>query len=87
MFQGPGQYFLRPMMKEYKFEPQSQMIDVLEGATINVEVKSTRVAYRLVHFITANFIKRILAMNGAKIKFYNYSIFQKSERTFLAKCP
>ena len=34
------------MMKEYKFEPQSQMIDVLEGATINVEVKSVRVAYR-----------------------------------------
>ncbi len=48
VLQGPGQYFLRPMMKEYKFEPQSQMIDVLEGATIKVEVKSTRVAYRFV---------------------------------------
>ncbi len=44
--QGPGQYFLRPMMKEYRFEPQSQMIDVKEGATVQVEVTSTRVAYR-----------------------------------------
>ena len=37
------------MMKEYKFEPQSQMIDVLEGATINVELKSVRVAYRYIN--------------------------------------
>ena len=46
------------MMKEYKFEPQSQMIDVLEGATINVEVKSVRVAYRYIHKYTGSRLQR-----------------------------
>ncbi len=64
--QGPGQYFLRPMMKEYKFEPQSQMIDVLEGATIKVEVKSTRVAYRLVPVL--------LVLHGCVINNVQYNI-------------
>ncbi|KAL3886602.1 hypothetical protein ACJMK2_026586 [Sinanodonta woodiana] len=41
----PGQYFLRPMMKEYKFEPSSQMIDVLEGTTIDIKIKGVRVAF------------------------------------------
>ncbi|ESO93836.1 hypothetical protein LOTGIDRAFT_104485 [Lottia gigantea] len=41
----PGQYFLRPMMKEYKFEPVSQMIDVQEGTTEKIVIKSSRVAY------------------------------------------
>ncbi len=47
------------MMKEYKFEPQSQMIDVLEGATINVQVKSTRVAYRY-RLIVFSFRQKLL---------------------------
>lgn len=41
----PSQYYLRPMMKEYKFEPSSKMIDVGEGATINVELSGKRVAF------------------------------------------
>lgn len=41
----PSQYYLRPMMKEYKFEPTSRMIEVKEGATVNVELLGKRVAY------------------------------------------
>ena len=36
------------MMKEYKFEPSSQMIDVEEGKTVELVVKGTRVAFRWV---------------------------------------
>ena len=42
---GPGQYFLRSMMKEYQFEPASQLINVLEGTTINITIKGKRVAF------------------------------------------
>jgi len=35
----PGDYFLRPKLKEYKFEPQSKMITVAEGATVQVKVR------------------------------------------------
>lgn len=35
----PGEYFLRPMMKEYKFEPSSQIIQVKEGATEYIQLK------------------------------------------------
>lgn len=41
----PGQYYLRAMMKEYKFEPNSKVIDVADGETINVELSGKRVAY------------------------------------------
>ncbi|KAK3770676.1 hypothetical protein RRG08_037868 [Elysia crispata] len=41
----PGQYFLRPMMKEYKFEPASQMINVQEGTTEKISIKGSRVAF------------------------------------------
>lgn len=44
--QSPGQYYLRPMMKEYQFQPNSQMIDVLEGGTKKISIKGVRVAYR-----------------------------------------
>ena len=46
IFQSPGQYFLRPMMKEYKFDPASQMIDVLEGTTVDISITGVRTAYR-----------------------------------------
>lgn len=32
----PSQYFLRPMMKEYKFEPNSKIIDIKDGETVQV---------------------------------------------------
>lgn len=41
----PSQYYLRPMMKEYKFEPTSKMIDVKDGDTAFVELIGKRVAY------------------------------------------
>ena len=34
------------MMKEYTFKPASQMVDVLEGSALELQVKATRVAYR-----------------------------------------
>jgi len=42
---GPGQYFLRPMQKEYSFEPNSKMITVSEGEEVAVDVKGRRVAF------------------------------------------
>ncbi|KAH3704037.1 hypothetical protein DPMN_079092 [Dreissena polymorpha] len=44
--QSPGQYFLRPMMKEYNFDPVSRMIDVTEGTTVKVDIRGSRTAYR-----------------------------------------
>lgn len=35
----PGDYFLRPMMKEYNFDPPSKMVTVDEGATIMVGIR------------------------------------------------
>lgn len=42
---GPGQYFLRPMQKEYSFDPNSKMINVSEGEEVVIEVKGKRVAF------------------------------------------
>ncbi|XP_038065332.1 nodal modulator 1-like isoform X2 [Patiria miniata] len=42
---GPDQYFLRALMKEYKFEPGSQMISVEEGSVIKLKIKGSRVAF------------------------------------------
>lgn len=44
----PSQYYLRPMMKEYKFEPNSKMIDVKDGETIDVELNGKRVAFSVI---------------------------------------
>lgn len=41
----PGDYFLRPMMKEYMFDPPSKMVSVDEGATIMLSISGSRVAY------------------------------------------
>ncbi|XP_029831947.3 nodal modulator 3 [Ixodes scapularis] len=41
----PGNYFLRPMMKEYRFTPPSKMVAVGEGATVDVRVTGERVAF------------------------------------------
>ena len=35
----PGEYFVRPMMKEYKFEPASKMISIQEGETVKIQVE------------------------------------------------
>ncbi|KAK7106662.1 BOS complex subunit NOMO1-like isoform X2 [Littorina saxatilis] len=49
----PGQYYLRPMTKEYKFEPQSQSITVEEGTTMNIVISGTRVAYSVYGKVTS----------------------------------
>lgn len=41
----PSQYYLRPMMKEYRFEPSSKIIDVKDGETVRVELNGNRVAF------------------------------------------
>lgn len=41
----PSEYFLRPVLKEYNFEPNSKIINVKEGATVHVQLKGKRVAY------------------------------------------
>lgn len=41
----PSQYYLRPMMKEYKFDPSSKLIEVEEGGTKHVELIGRRVAF------------------------------------------
>lgn len=35
----PGKYFLRAMMKEYDFKPNSQTIDIKDGETLNVDLR------------------------------------------------
>ncbi|KAJ8968511.1 hypothetical protein NQ317_016159 [Molorchus minor] len=41
----PSEYFLRPMMKEYTFEPNAKIIPVQEGQTVHVKLIGKRVAY------------------------------------------
>lgn len=50
---GPDQYFLRALMKEYKFVPGSQMLDVAEGASVNLLIKGQRVAFSAFGTITS----------------------------------
>ncbi|XP_069686991.1 BOS complex subunit NOMO1 [Periplaneta americana] len=49
----PSEYFLRPMMKEYRFEPPSKMITVQEGATVNLQLHGHRVAYSAYGTVTS----------------------------------
>ncbi|XP_059482709.1 BOS complex subunit NOMO3 [Neocloeon triangulifer] len=49
----PGEYFLRPKLKEYKFEPQSKIINVAEGATVQVKVSGKRVAFSCFGAVTS----------------------------------
>ncbi|KAL7295888.1 hypothetical protein TKK_0010932 [Trichogramma kaykai] len=41
----PGEYYLRPTMKEYRFEPASKMIKVEEGKSVKVSLQGRRVAF------------------------------------------
>jgi len=41
----PGEYFVKPVLKEYDFEPKSKLITVKEGAEEVVEVVGKRVAF------------------------------------------
>ncbi|KAH0631887.1 hypothetical protein JD844_019781 [Phrynosoma platyrhinos] len=44
----PGQYYFKPMMKEFRFEPSSQMIEVQEGQNLKITIIGYRTAYRSV---------------------------------------
>lgn len=35
----PSEYYLRPVLKEYKFLPPSKVINIKEGETVPVEFK------------------------------------------------
>ncbi|XP_070810911.1 BOS complex subunit NOMO3-like [Pituophis catenifer annectens] len=41
----PGQYYFKPMMKEFRFEPSSQMIEVQEGQNLKIAIVGYRTAY------------------------------------------
>lgn len=41
----PGQYYFKPMMKEFRFEPSSQMIEVQEGQNLRITITGYRTAY------------------------------------------
>lgn len=45
-WQSPGQYYFKPMMKEFRFEPSSQMIEVQEGQNLKITITGYRTAYR-----------------------------------------
>lgn len=44
--QSPGQYYFKPMMKEFRFEPASQMITVEEGENLSIDITGIKTAYR-----------------------------------------
>ncbi|XP_075686281.1 BOS complex subunit NOMO3-like [Rhinoderma darwinii] len=41
----PGQYYFKPMMKEFRFEPSSQMIEAQEGQNLKIKITGYRTAY------------------------------------------
>ncbi|CAG0885277.1 unnamed protein product [Cyprideis torosa] len=41
----PGEYFIRPILKEYKFTPTSQIVTLVEGQSVTVAFEGERVAY------------------------------------------
>lgn len=49
----PGEYYLRPMMKEYRFDPPSKMIKVVEGATVKINLFGKRVAFSAYGSVTS----------------------------------
>ena len=42
----PGEFHLRPMLKEYRFSPASMPISIEEGNNPTKTIKATRVAFR-----------------------------------------
>ncbi|KAK3103627.1 hypothetical protein FSP39_020627 [Pinctada imbricata] len=48
-----GQYFLRPMMKEYRFDPASQMLEIHQGINNPITIKGVRVAFSCYGSVTS----------------------------------
>ncbi|XP_001654625.2 nodal modulator 1 isoform X1 [Aedes aegypti] len=49
----PSEYYLRAMMKEYEFKPNSKLIQVKDGATVHEELQGTRTAFSIFGSITS----------------------------------
>lgn len=49
----PGNYFLRPMMKEYRFSPPSKMLTIGEGATVELAITGERVAFSCLGWVSS----------------------------------
>uniref|UniRef100_A0A672M3W1 Nodal modulator 1-like n=1 Tax=Sinocyclocheilus grahami TaxID=75366 RepID=A0A672M3W1_SINGR len=41
----PGQYYFKPMMKEFRFEPSAQMITLEEGQVLHIPITGFKTAY------------------------------------------
>ncbi|XP_053212538.1 nodal modulator 1-like [Panonychus citri] len=41
----PGEYFMRSVLKEFKFDPASRIVDIKQGESVTLNVKGERVAY------------------------------------------
>ncbi|KAL6850380.1 hypothetical protein ACP4OV_021007 [Aristida adscensionis] len=48
----PGSFYLRPLLKEYKFTPSAAAIDLKSGESREVEFRATRVAYSAMGSVT-----------------------------------
>ncbi|KAK3160680.1 hypothetical protein QOZ80_1BG0062920 [Eleusine coracana subsp. coracana] len=48
----PGSFYLRPLLKEYKFTPSAVAIDLNSGESRKVEFRATRVAYSAMGSVT-----------------------------------
>ncbi|XP_060516095.1 BOS complex subunit NOMO3 [Cylas formicarius] len=48
-----GDYFLKPMLKEYQFEPASKLVTIREGETVKVQLGGKRVAFSAYGKITS----------------------------------
>ncbi|BAD86920.1 pM5 protein-like [Oryza sativa Japonica Group] len=48
----PGSFYLRPLLKEYKFTPSAVAIDLNSGESREVEFRATRVAYSAMGSVT-----------------------------------
>ena len=40
----PGEYFIKPMLKEYEFQPKNKLITITEGTEEVIEIVANRVA-------------------------------------------
>ena len=49
----PGEYFVKPVLKEYDFEPKSKLITVKEGAEEVVDIVGKRVAFSVFGVLTS----------------------------------
>lgn len=49
----PGEYFIKPVLKEYRFDPSSKLIEIEDGATVELQIKGERVAFSCFGSVTA----------------------------------